>query len=224
MVQYVNARGELTEETDWAGMFCKKADKLILKDLKERGLLFKVYKYEHSYPHCWRCVSPLIYYARESWFIKMTDVKEDLIRNNNTINWIPESIGKGRFGDWLENIQDWGISRNRYWGTPLPVWECQCGHKHVIGSISELREMSNNCPEDIELHRPYIDAVTITCPKCGQEMHRVEEVIDCWYDSGAMPFAQWHYPFENQKRLKSNFLLISYQKLLTRQEDGFTHY
>lgn len=205
MVQYVNARGELTEETDWAGMFCKKADKLILKDLKERGLLFKVYKYEHSYPHCWRCVSPLIYYARESWFIKMTDVKEDLIRNNNTINWIPESIGKGRFGDWLENIQDWGISRNRYWGTPLPVWECQCGHKHVIGSISELREMSDNCPEDIELHRPYIDAVTITCPKCGQEMHRVEEVIDCWYDSGAMPFAQWHYPFENQETFKEQF-------------------
>ncbi len=205
MVQYVNARGELTEETDWAGMFCKKADKPILKDLKERGLLFKVYKFEHSYPHCWRCDSPLIYYARESWFIKMTDVKEDLIRNNNTINWIPESIGKGRFGDWLENIQDWGISRNRYWGTPLPVWECQCGHKHVIGSISELKEMSKNCPEDIELHRPYIDAVTITCPKCGQEMHRVEEVIDCWYDSGAMPFAQWHYPFENQERFQEQF-------------------
>ena len=205
MVQYVNARGELTEETDWAGMFCKKADKLILKDLRDRGLLFKVYKYEHSYPHCWRCDSPLIYYARESWFIKMTDVKEDLIRNNNTINWIPESIGKGRFGDWLENIQDWGISRNRYWGTPLPVWECQCGHKHVIGSIDELKEMSNNCPEDIELHRPYIDAVTIKCPKCGKEMHRVEEVIDCWYDSGAMPFAQWHYPFENQEMFAEQF-------------------
>ena len=205
MVQYVNARGELTEETDWAGMFCKKADKLILKDLRDRGLLFKVYKYEHSYPHCWRCDSPLIYYARESWFIKMTDVKEDLIRNNNTINWIPESIGKGRFGDWLENIQDWGISRNRYWGTPLPVWECQCGHKHVIGSIDELKEMSNNCPEDIELHRPYIDAVTIKCSKCGKEMHRVEEVIDCWYDSGAMPFAQWHYPFENQEMFAEQF-------------------
>lgn len=205
MVQYVNASGELTEETDWAGMFCKKADKLILKDLRDRGLLFKVYKYEHSYPHCWRCDSPLIYYARESWFIKMTDVKEDLIRNNNTINWIPESIGKGRFGDWLENIQDWGISRNRYWGTPLPVWECQCGHKHVIGSIDELKEMSDNCPEDIELHRPYIDAVTIKCPKCGKEMHRVEEVIDCWYDSGAMPFAQWHYPFENKEMFEQQF-------------------
>ncbi|MFA6611451.1 MAG: isoleucine--tRNA ligase [Bacilli bacterium] len=205
MVQYVNASGEMTEETDWAGMFCKKADKLILKDLRDHGLLFKVYKYEHSYPHCWRCDSPLIYYARESWFIKMTDVKEDLIRNNNTINWIPENIGKGRFGDWLENIQDWGISRNRYWGTPLPVWECECGHKHVIGSISELKEMSNNCPEDIELHRPYIDDVTIKCPKCGQEMHRVEEVIDCWYDSGAMPFAQWHYPFENQEKFAQQF-------------------
>ncbi|MDD4056699.1 MAG: isoleucine--tRNA ligase [Bacilli bacterium] len=205
MVQYVNASGEMTEETDWAGMFCKKADRFILNDLRDHGLLFKVYKYEHSYPHCWRCDSPLIYYARESWFIKMTDVKEDLIRNNNTINWIPENIGKGRFGDWLENIQDWGISRNRYWGTPLPVWECECGHQHVIGSIKELKEMSNNCPEDIELHRPYIDDVTIKCPKCGQEMHRVEEVIDCWYDSGAMPFAQWHYPFEHQEKFAQQF-------------------
>ncbi|HKM30527.1 MAG TPA: isoleucine--tRNA ligase [Bacilli bacterium] len=204
-VQYVNAKGELTEETDWNGIFCKKADKLILKDLRANGLLFKVYKYEHSYPHCWRCDSPLIYYARESWFIRMTEVKEDLIRNNNTINWIPENIGKGRFGDWLENIQDWSISRNRYWGTPLPVWECECGHKHAIGSISELKEMSNNCPEDIELHRPYIDEVTIKCPKCGQQMKRVEEVIDCWYDSGAMPFAQWHYPFENQEMFAEQF-------------------
>ncbi|MDD3171245.1 MAG: isoleucine--tRNA ligase [Bacilli bacterium] len=204
-VQYVNAAGELTEETDWPGLFCKKADKPILKDLQERGLLFKTLKFEHSYPHCWRCDSPLIYYAREAWFIKMTAVKDDLIRNNNTINWIPESIGKGRFGDWLENIQDWGISRNRYWGTPLPVWECECGHQHAIGSISELQEMSPNCPKDIELHRPYIDEVTIKCPKCGKQMKRVEEVIDCWYDSGAMPFAQWHYPFENADIFKEQF-------------------
>lgn len=204
-VQYVDTKGELTKETPWAGTFCKKADKPILKDLRERGLLFKTLNFEHSYPHCWRCDSPLIYYARETWFIKMTDVKEDLIRNNNTINWIPETIGKGRFGDWLENIQDWGISRNRYWGTPLPVWECECGHKHAIGSIAELKEMSDNCPENIELHKPYIDNVTIKCPKCGKQMKRVPEVIDCWYDSGSMPFAQWHYPFENQEEFKKEF-------------------
>lgn len=204
-VQYVDTKGELTKETPWAGTFCKKADKPILKDLRERGLLFKTLNFEHSYPHCWRCDSPLIYYARETWFIKMTDVKEDLIRNNNTINWIPETIGKGRFGDWLENIQDWGISRNRYWGTPLPVWECECGHKHAIGSIAELKEMSDNCPDNIELHKPYIDNVTIKCPKCGKQMKRVPEVIDCWYDSGSMPFAQWHYPFENQEEFKKEF-------------------
>ena len=204
-VQLVNAKGEMTEETLWPGTFCKKADPMVLKNLKERGLLFSAPVFEHSYPHCWRCDTPLIYYARESWFIKMTEVKEDLIRNNNTINWIPESIGKGRFGDWLENVQDWGISRNRYWGTPLNIWECECGCQHSIGSIEELKSMSDNCPEDIELHRPYIDEVTITCPKCGKQMHRVPEVIDCWFDSGAMPFAQHHYPFENKEKFEQQF-------------------
>lgn len=204
-VQLVNAAGEMTEETKWAGVFCKKADPMILKDLEERGLLFSAPVFEHSYPHCWRCDTPLIYYARESWFIKMTAVKEDLIRNNNTINWIPESIGKGRFGDWLENVQDWGISRNRYWGTPLNVWECECGHQHAIGSIEELKKMSGNCPDEIELHRPYIDAVTISCPECGKEMKRVPEVIDCWFDSGSMPFAQHHYPFENKDLFEQQF-------------------
>ncbi|MEG0722087.1 MAG: isoleucine--tRNA ligase, partial [Lachnospiraceae bacterium] len=204
-LQLVNEKGEMTEETPWAGTFCKKADPLVLADLEERGLLFAAPQFEHSYPHCWRCDTPLIYYARESWFIKMTDVKEDLIRNNNTINWIPENIGKGRFGDWLENVQDWGISRNRYWGTPLNIWECECGHQHSIGSIEELQSMSTNCPSDIELHRPYIDDVTITCPKCGKPMKRVPEVIDCWFDSGAMPFAQHHYPFENQEIFKQQF-------------------
>lgn len=204
-VQLVDAAGEMTKETKWAGVFCKKADPMILKDLEERGLLFSAPVFEHSYPHCWRCDTPLIYYARESWFIKMTAVKEDLIRNNNTINWIPESIGKGRFGDWLENVQDWGISRNRYWGTPLNVWECECGHQHSIGSIEELKSMSSNCPDDIELHRPYIDAVTISCPKCQKEMKRVPEVIDCWFDSGSMPFAQHHYPFENKDLFEQQF-------------------
>lgn len=204
-VQLVNAAGEMTKETKWAGVFCKKADPMILKDLEERGLLFSAPVFGHSYPHCWRCDTPLIYYARESWFIKMTAVKEDLIRNNNTINWIPESIGKGRFGDWLENVQDWGISRNRYWGTPLNVWECECGHQHAIGSIEELKKMSGNCPDEIELHRPYIDAVTISCPECGKEMKRVPEVIDCWFDSGSMPFAQHHYPFENKDLFEQQF-------------------
>ncbi len=204
-VQLVDGKGELTAETKWAGVFCKDADPEILKDLDERGLLFNAPKFEHSYPFCWRCDTPLIYYARDTWFIKMTDVKDDLIKNNNTINWIPESIGKGRFGEWLNNVQDWGISRNRYWGTPLNIWECECGHKHSIGSIEELKSMSDNCPDDIELHRPYIDAVTIKCPECGKEMHRVPEVIDCWFDSGAMPFAQYHYPFENQDIFKQNF-------------------
>ncbi|MCI5481193.1 MAG: isoleucine--tRNA ligase [Lachnospiraceae bacterium] len=204
-VQLVDPKGEMTEETPWAGVFVKKADPMVLKDLDERGLLFDAPRFEHSYPHCWRCDTPLLYYARESWFIKMTAVKEDLIRNNNTINWIPESIGKGRFGDWLENVQDWGISRNRYWGTPLNIWECECGHMHSIGSIAELKEMSDNCPEDIELHRPYIDAVTMKCPHCGKEMHRVPEVIDCWFDSGSMPFAQHHYPFENKELFEQQF-------------------
>ena len=198
-VQFVDAKGNMTEDTDWPGTFVKDADPLILDDLKASGKLFKAPKFEHSYPHCWRCDTPLIYYARESWFIKMTAVKEQLIANNNTINWIPDAIGKGRFGEWLEHVQDWGISRNRYWGTPLNVWECSCGHQHSIGSIAELKSMSDNCPEDIELHRPYIDAVTIKCPECGGEMKRVPEVIDCWFDSGSMPFAQWHYPFENKE-------------------------
>nr|WP_319488766.1 isoleucine--tRNA ligase [uncultured Caproiciproducens sp.] len=204
-VQLVDGKGEMTKETLWPGMFCKDADKEVLKNLKQRGLLFSAPSFEHSYPFCWRCDTPLIYYARDSWFIKMTAVKDDLIRNNNTVHWIPESIGKGRFGDWIENVQDWGISRNRYWGTPLNIWECECGHKHSVGSIEELKSMSPNCPDDIELHRPYIDAVTITCPKCGKQMKRVPEVIDCWFDSGAMPFAQHHYPFENQELFKEQF-------------------
>ena len=204
-VQLVDSKGDMTEDTPFAGLFVKKADPEVLKDLDKRGLLFDAPKFEHSYPHCWRCDTPLIYYARESWFIKMTAVKDDLIRNNNTINWIPESIGKGRFGDWLENVQDWGISRNRYWGTPLNIWECECGHQHSIGSIEELKSMSKNCPDDIELHRPFIDKVTIRCPKCGKKMHRVPEVIDCWFDSGAMPFAQHHYPFENKDLFEQQF-------------------
>ena len=204
-VQLVDEAGKMTQETDWAGTFCKDADKEILQDLEKRDLLFDAPKFEHSYPHCWRCDTPLIYYARESWFIKMTAVKEDLIRNNNTINWIPESIGKGRFGDWLENVQDWGISRNRYWGTPLNIWECSCGHMHAIGSIEELKSMSDDCPDEIELHRPYIDQVTLHCPKCGGKMRRVPEVIDCWFDSGAMPFAQHHYPFENKEIFEQQF-------------------
>ena len=205
-VQLVDSKGEMTEEAPAAGKFVKDADPIILKDLDERGLLYDAPKFEHSYPHCWRCDTPLIYYARESWFIKMTAVKEDLIRNNNTINWIPETIGKGRFGDWLENIQDWGISRNRYWGTPLNIWQCECGHMHAIGSKAELAELSGN-PDaaNVELHRPYIDAVTFPCAKCGKEMHRVPEVIDCWFDSGAMPFAQHHYPFENKELFEAQF-------------------
>ena len=218
-VQFVDAKGDMTEETPFAGLFVKKADPEVLKDLRERDLLFEAPVFEHSYPHCWRCDTPLIYYARESWFIKMTAVKEDLIRNNNMIHWIPESIGKGRFGDWLENIQDWGISRNRYWGTPLPVWQCECGHMHCIGSREELKKMSPNYMDvvkkyskemngdqgEVELHRPFIDDVVITCPECGKEMHRVPEVIDCWFDSGAMPFAQHHYPFENQELFHEQF-------------------
>ncbi len=205
-VQLVNGKGEMTEETNYAGVFVKKADPMVLKELEEKGLLFDAPKFEHEYPHCWRCDTPLIYYARESWFIKMTAVKEDLIRNNNTVNWIPESIGRGRFGDWLENIQDWGISRNRYWGTPLNVWECECRHQECIGSREELAKRSGN-PDaaKVELHRPYIDEVTLKCPDCGGLMHRVPEVIDCWFDSGAMPFAQHHYPFENKELFEQQF-------------------
>ncbi|MCI8513023.1 MAG: isoleucine--tRNA ligase [Lachnospiraceae bacterium] len=204
-VQYVDAAGKMTADTPWEGMWVKDCDKEVLKTLKEEGKLFAALPFEHNYPHCWRCGMPLIYYARESWFINMTEVKDELIANNKTINWIPENIGAGRFGDWLENIQDWNISRNRYWGTPLPIWECECGHMHAIGSIEELKAMSKNCPEDIELHKPYVDQVTIACPHCGKEMHRVPEVIDCWYDSGAMPFAQYHYPFENKELFESQF-------------------
>ena len=204
-VQFVNGKGELTEETPYAGLFVKKADPEVLKDLDAEGKLFDAPKFEHDYPFCWRCDTPLIYYARESWFIKMTAVKDDLIRNNNTINWIPETIGTGRFGAWLENVQDWGISRNRYWGTPLNIWQCdKCGKMHSIGSIAELKELSDNCPDDIELHRPYIDAVTLPC-ECGGTMKRVPEVIDCWFDSGAMPFAQHHYPFENKDLFEAQF-------------------
>ena len=204
-VQFVDGKGNMTEETPFAGLFVKDADPKVLVDLDSRGLLFDAPKFEHDYPFCWRCDTPLIYYARDTWFIKMTAVRDDLVANNNKVNWIPESIGKGRFGDWLENVQDWGLSRNRYWGTPLNIWECECGKRHAIGSIAELKEMSDNCPDEIELHRPYIDAVTIKCPDCGKEMHRVPEVIDCWFDSGAMPFAQWHYPFENEDIFKENF-------------------
>ena len=206
-VQFVNEKGEMTEETDYAGMFVKDADKPILKDLKERGQLYDAPAFEHEYPHCWRCDTPLIYYARESWFIKMTAVRDNLIKNNNTVNWIPENIGKGRFGDWLENVQDWGISRNRYWGTPLNIWECgECGHQEAIGSRQQLFDMSGNeKAKTVELHRPYIDEITCKCPECGSDMKRVEEVIDCWFDSGAMPFAQYHYPFENEELFKKQF-------------------
>ena len=204
-VQFVDGKGELTAETPYAGVFVKNADPMVIADLDKEGKLFSAPKFEHEYPHCWRCNTPLIYYARDTWFIKMTAVRESLIRNNNTVNWIPENIGKGRFGDWLENVQDWGLSRNRYWGTPLNIWECSCGHRHAIGSIEELKAMSDNCPENIELHRPFIDAVTIKCPHCGGQMKRVSEVIDCWFDSGSMPFAQWHYPFENKELFHSQF-------------------
>ena len=204
-VQFVDSKGDMTAETPYAGMFVKDADKPILIDLEKDGKLFDAPKFEHDYPHCWRCDTPLIYYARESWFIKMTAVRDDLVRNNNMIHWMPESIGKGRFGNFIENVQDWGLSRNRYWGTPLNIWECECGCRHAIGSIAELKEMSDNCPDDIELHRPYIDAVTIKCPECGKQMKRVPEVIDCWFDSGSMPFAQHHYPFENKELFESQF-------------------
>ena len=204
-VQFVDGKGDLTAETPYAGVFVKKADPLVLADLEKEGKLFAAPKFEHEYPHCWRCDTPLIYYARDTWFIRMTAVRENLIRNNNTVHWIPENIGRGRFGDWLENVQDWGLSRNRYWGTPLNIWECSCGKRHAVGSIEELRAMSDNCPADIELHRPFIDKVTLRCPACGGEMKRVSEVIDCWFDSGSMPFAQWHYPFENQERFHEQF-------------------
>ena len=204
-VQLVDAKGDMTAETPFAGTFVKDADPMVLKDLESRGLLFSAPSFEHSYPHCWRCGTPLIYYARESWFIKMTAVKDDLIRNNNAINWVPDSIGKGRFGDWLEKNPAWGLCTKRNGATPLNIWECECGHQHSIGSIEELKSLSDNCPDEIELHRPYIDAVNIRCPKCQKPMKRVPEVIDCWFDSGAMPFAQHHYPFENKELFESQF-------------------
>ena len=204
-LQFVDSKGNMTPNTPYGGKFVKDADPIILTDLDKQGALFDAPKFEHDYPFCWRCDTPLIYYAQESWFIKMTEVKDDLIKNNDTVNWIPESIGKKRFGDWLRNVQDWGVSRNRYWGTPLNIWTCECGHMHSVGSIEELKSMSDNCPDDIELHRPYIDAVTIKCPECGKEMHRVPEVIDCWFDSGSMPFAQHHYPFENKDLFEAQF-------------------
>ncbi len=206
-IQFVDDKGNMTEETPFAGLFVKKADPEVLKDLDKRGLLFDAPKFEHDYPHCWRCDTPLIYYARESWFIKMTEVKDELVANNKTVNWIPPSIGEGRFGNWLENVQDWGVSRNRYWGTPMNIWECEdCGYQEAIGSRAELAEKTGN-PDDarVELHRPYIDKVTYKCPKCGKTMKRIPEVLDCWFDSGAMPFAQHHYPFENQDTFKEQF-------------------
>ncbi len=204
-LQLVNTKGELTKETPWAGVFVKKADPLILKDLDERGLLVKAAPFEHDYPFCWRCDTPLIYYARSTWFIRMTQAHDALMKSNAAVNWMPENIRDGRMGNFLDNVIDWGLSRERYWGTPLPVWLCKCGHMHVVGSIEELKKLSDNCPDDIELHRPYIDAVTLRCEKCGGEMHRTPEVIDCWYDSGSMPFAQWHYPFENKEIFEENF-------------------
>ena len=210
-VQFVDAAGNLTEETPFAGLFVKDADPKVLVDLESRNLLFSAPKFEHDYPFCWRCDTPLIYYARESWFIKMTEVSDRMVANNNTVNWIPEGIGKGRFGEWLKNVQDWGLSRDRYWGTPLNVWECaECGKRESIGSIAELREKGkmedgSEVPETIELHRPFVDGVVLTCPDCGKPMRRVPEVIDCWFDSGAMPFAQWHYPFENEDVFNEHF-------------------
>lgn len=205
-INHVNTQGNFIDSCgEWSGMFVKDTDKLIIRDLKDRGQCFDVIPFEHSYPFCWRCDTPLLYYACDTWFIKMTAVRDKLLKNNATVNWMPDNIKNGRFGNFLENIIDWGLSRSRYWGTPLPIWECSCGHRHVIGSIAELKEMSTNCPDDIELHKPYVDRVTLKCPECGKEMTRVSEVIDCWFDSGSMPFAQWHYPFENKEMFEQNF-------------------
>ena len=204
--QYVDTQGNFTAEVKpWAGVFVKDGDKMVLDYLKENGKLFAALPFEHSYPFCWRCDTPLLYYAREEWFIKMTAVRDQLVANNRSINWLPDNIKEGRMGNFIENVIDWGLSRERYWGTPLPVWECECGHRHVIGSIEELKSMSDDCPDEIELHKPYIDRVHIKCPKCGKLMTRVPEVIDCWFDSGAMPFAQFHYPFENKELFESRF-------------------
>ena len=204
-VQMVDAKGNLSGGTYWDGTFVKKADPEIIEWLREHGLLYKTARYTHSYPHCWRCGTPLLYYAKDTWFIAMTKVRDRLVANNKTVNWIPKSIGERRFGDWLENVVDWGLSRDRYWGTPLNIWECECGHREAIGSIAELKEKGQNVPDDIELHRPFVDQVYLTCPECGKSMKRVPNVIDCWFDSGSMPFAQWHYPFENEKMFKEHF-------------------
>lgn len=205
-VNHVNTQGNFIDCCgEWSGMFVKDTDKLVIRDLKERNQCFAVIPFEHSYPFCWRCDTPLLYYACDTWFIKMTAVRDKLLKNNETVNWLPDNIKHGRFGNFLENIIDWGLSRSRYWGTPLPIWECSCGHRHVIGSIAELKEMGINCPDDIELHKPYVDQVKLRCPECGGEMTRVSEVIDCWFDSGSMPFAQWHYPFENKELFEQNF-------------------
>ena len=205
-IQLVDEQGNFTKETgEWAGTFVKDADKLVLKDLEERGLLFEAIPFEHSYPFCWRCDTPLLYYAIDTWFIKMSALRDRLVKNNNTVNWMPENIKEGRFGNFLENVIDWGLSRSRYWGTPLPVWECECGHHHVIGSIEELKKLGDNVKDDIELHKPYIDEVHIKCEKCGKTMNRVPYVIDCWFDSGSMPFAQYHYPFENKELFEKHF-------------------
>lgn len=205
-VNHVNTQGKFVEATgEWAGLFVKDTDKLVIRDLKDRGLLFEVIPFEHSYPFCWRCDTPLLYYACDTWFIKMSAVRDRLLANNDTVNWMPDNIKHGRFGNFLENVIDWGLSRSRYWGTPLPIWECSCGHRECIGSIAELKEKGINVPDDIELHKPYVDNVHLKCEKCGGEMKRVSEVIDCWFDSGSMPFAQWHYPFENEELFKQNF-------------------
>lgn len=205
-VQLVNEQGNFVDAVEpWKGMFVKTADPLIIKDLEARGLVYKLMDYEHSYPFCWRCDTPLLYYANDTWFIKMTAIKEKLLKNNYSINWLPENIKEGRMGNFLENVVDWGLSRTRYWGTPLPIWECQCGHRHVVGSIAELKELGENVPENIELHKPFVDAIYLKCPECSGKMKRVSEVIDCWFDSGAMPFAQWHYPFENKERFEENY-------------------
>ena len=204
-LQLVDTKGEMDKRTPWGGTFIKKADPMVLEDLDKRGLLVAAPAFEHDYPFCWRCDTPLIYYARSTWFIRMTAVHDQLMRNNRSVNWMPDNIKEGRMGNFLDNVIDWGLSRERYWGTPLPVWVCKCGHIHVVGSIKELCEIGHNVTPDIELHRPYIDQVTITCPECGGEMHRTPEVIDCWFDSGSMPFAQWHYPFENKETFEANF-------------------
>ncbi len=205
-VQLVNEQGEFIDSVEpWSGMFVKNADPLIVKELDSKGLVYKLMDYEHSYPFCWRCDTPLLYYARDTWFIKMTEIKDNLLRNNNIINWLPDNIREGRMGNFLENVVDWGLSRSRYWGTPLPIWECSCGHRHLVGSIAELKELGDCVPDDIELHKPFIDAVELNCPNCSGKMKRVSEVIDCWFDSGAMPFAQWHYPFENKEIFESHF-------------------